>query len=87
MLILISSALFYLSGCGNSGSTKDDSAGDTQTGEVVTLEQPLTGNASLFPNAGLLAAPEDLLVTDTSGSLTDTVTGEAIIIDILLLGR
>ena len=81
MMILISSALFYLAGCGNSGSTKDDSADDTQTGEVVTLEEPLTGDASLFPNAGLLATPEDLLVTDASGSLTDTVTGEAIIID------
>ena len=64
----------------NSSSTKNDTD-DTSTGEEVTIEDSLTGDTTLFPNARLLASAEDLLVTNTAGSVTASVTTDAIIID------
>ena len=73
ILIMLLSALVNLAGCGNSAETK--------TGNTASLEQPLTGDISLFPNAQLLASIEDLLTTDTSGSLLRAVSTEPVIID------
>ena len=70
ILSLFFAALVF-TGCGSSTSKKDSDDGDPTPSSVMT------GDISLFPNAGLLASAEDLLDDDDERVIVDTRSAEA----------